>query len=324
TCGKLHTQHHYFSRFDDAWRAEFGDDVELPRWADLLRSRIAIFDLEFDAILSAMYTLSVSAEGDCYLCVPPDLGIAAAALGASEFGTLPGTAPAEALHTFTLDSGASRCFFRDSTTLTPLPCFDDLCPPVNSLPVADPGVSPVAPPSDESVELSGPYRELVGCLMYLMTCTRPDLAYPLSLLARYVAPATQRSSQGYTFSRGSSSLSLRSTRSSSVLSSKCEAEIYARAMAPQELRWLTYLLTDLGEQPRLPPLLYVDNKAMIALCQEHRLEHRTKHIALRYFLARELQLRGQLRLVTWPLGPTLLIYSQRHFRLVIISASLLF
>ncbi|CAI7814889.1 unnamed protein product [Closterium sp. NIES-54] len=45
-----------------------------------------------------------------------------------------------------------------------------------------------APPSDESVELSGPYRELVGCLMYLMTCTRPDLAYPLSLLARYVAP----------------------------------------------------------------------------------------------------------------------------------------
>ncbi|CAI7821873.1 unnamed protein product [Closterium sp. NIES-54] len=47
--------------------------------------------------------------------------IAAAALGASGFGTPPSTAPAEALHTFTLVSGASRCFFRDSTTLTPLP-----------------------------------------------------------------------------------------------------------------------------------------------------------------------------------------------------------
>ncbi|CAI7751966.1 unnamed protein product [Closterium sp. NIES-54] len=45
-----------------------------------------------------------------------------------------------------------------------------------------------APPSDESIESSGPYPELVGCLMYLMTCTRPDLAYPLSLLARCVAP----------------------------------------------------------------------------------------------------------------------------------------
>ncbi|CAI7744788.1 unnamed protein product, partial [Closterium sp. NIES-53] len=190
-------------------------------------------------------------------------------------------------------------------------------------------------PSDESIESSGPYPELVGCLMYLMTCTRPDLAYPLSILARYVAPgrhrpehmaaaksawraesvstwllrylcsmsgmglvlggrspvvltghadaswaddqATQRSSQGYTFSLGSSSVSWRATRSSSVLGSSCEAEIYAGAMAAQELRWLTYLLTDLGEPPRSPPVLI-------------------KHIALRYFLARELQQRGQLRL----------------------------
>ncbi|CAI7880509.1 unnamed protein product [Closterium sp. NIES-54] len=171
-----------------------------------------------------------------------------------------------------------------------------------------------APPLDESVEPSGPYPELVGCLMYLMTCTRPDLMYPLSLLARYVAPgrhrkvhwdaakrvlrylcstsgmglvlggrgpvvlighanaswvddsATQRSSQGYTFSLGSGSVSWRSIRSSSVLSSSCESEIYAGAMAAQELRKLTYLSTDLGEQPRSPPVLYVDNKAMIALC----------------------------------------------------------
>ncbi|CAI7893893.1 unnamed protein product [Closterium sp. NIES-54] len=67
-----------------------------------------------------MYALSLSAEGDGCWCVLPDPGIAAAALGASASGTPPGTAPAEALHTFTLDSGASRCFFRDSTTLTPL------------------------------------------------------------------------------------------------------------------------------------------------------------------------------------------------------------
>ncbi|CAI7732070.1 unnamed protein product [Closterium sp. NIES-54] len=191
------------------------------------------------------------------------------------------------------------------------------------------GHSLSAPPSDDSIEPSGPYPELVACLMYLMTCSRPALAYPLSILARYVAPgrhrtehweaakrvlrylcstsgmglvlggqgpvvlsghveaswvddlATQRSSQGYTFSLGSGSVSWRSTCSSCVLSSSCEAEICAWAMAAQELRWLTYLLTDLGEWPRSPPVLYVDNKAMIAVCQEHR----TKHITLRYFLA---------------------------------------
>ncbi|CAI7833180.1 unnamed protein product, partial [Closterium sp. NIES-53] len=54
------------------------------------------------------------------------------------------------------------------------------------------GHSLSAPPSDESVEPSGPYIELVGCLMYVMTCTRPDLAYPLGLLARYVAPGRHR------------------------------------------------------------------------------------------------------------------------------------
>ncbi|CAI7880259.1 unnamed protein product, partial [Closterium sp. NIES-54] len=206
------------------------------------------------------------------------------------------------------------------------------------------GHSLSAPPSDDSVEPSGLHPELGGCLMYLMTCTRHDLVYPLSLLARYVAPdrhrkvhrdaakrvvhylcsilgmglvlggrgsvvltghsdaswaddqATQRSSQGYTFTIGSDSVSWRSTRSSSVLGSSCEAEIYAGAMAAQELRWLTYLLTDLGERPCSPPVLYVDNKAMLALCREQRLEHRTKHIALRYFFARELQQRRQLRL----------------------------
>ncbi|CAI7890106.1 unnamed protein product [Closterium sp. NIES-54] len=174
------------------------------------------------------------------------------------------------------------------------------------------GHSLSARPLDESVEPSGLYPELVSCLMYMMTCTQPDLATsgmglvlggrgPVVLTRHADASwvddsAMQRSSQGYTFSLGSGSVSWRSTRSSSVLNSSCEAEIYAGAMAAQELRWLTYLLTDLGEQPRSPPVLYVDNKAMIALCQEHRLEHQTKHITLRYFLAQELQQRGQLRL----------------------------
>ncbi|CAI7770822.1 unnamed protein product [Closterium sp. NIES-54] len=98
-----------------------------------------------------------------------------------------------------------------------------------------------APLSDESIDPSGPYPELVGCLI-------------------------------------------------------CEAEIYAEAMAAQELRWLNYLLSDLGERPHSHPVLYVDNKAMLALCHEQRLEHMTKHIALRYFLARELKQCGQLRL----------------------------
>ncbi|CAI7776829.1 unnamed protein product [Closterium sp. NIES-54] len=378
TCGRLHTQHRSFSRLDDAWRAEFGDDVELPRWADLLKSRIATFDLDFDAILSAMYALSVSAKGTQWSLQRPVYGLRQ--VPREWHDTLRTTLVALRFAPATTDPSL---FLRTDTSLPPfyvLVYVDDLvfdtadtkaqtlvkselqkrhtCTDLGELrsylglqitrdrarrtinptqshmvhqvlqrfgfQFSSPQPTPLstshslsAPPLDESIEPSGSYPELVGCLMYLMTCTRPDLAYPLSLLARYVAPgthrkvhldvakrvlrhlcstsgmglvlggrgpvvltghadalwvddsATQQSSQGYTFSLGSGSVSWRSTHSSSVLNSSCEAEIYAGAMAAQELRWLTYLLTDLGEQPRLPLVLYVDNKAMIALCQEH-------------------------------------------------------
>ncbi|CAI7829709.1 unnamed protein product [Closterium sp. NIES-53] len=134
-CGLPHTTQRCFGRLTDAWRTQFPDVVELPRWHDLLLQNVPIFDLYFDAILAAMYALADSAEGDCYLSVPPDPGIAAAALGASASAalgagasaapcagafSLSGTAPTESLHTVTLVSGASRSFFRHSTTLTPL------------------------------------------------------------------------------------------------------------------------------------------------------------------------------------------------------------
>ncbi|CAI5968014.1 unnamed protein product, partial [Closterium sp. NIES-65] len=98
-------------------------------------SGVAIFDLDYDAILAPMSVVSTSDERDCYLCVPPDPGIEAAALGtgtAAALGASASAAPgasesalsrttsAQALHTFTLDSGASLSFFRDRITLTPL------------------------------------------------------------------------------------------------------------------------------------------------------------------------------------------------------------
>ncbi|CAI7756400.1 unnamed protein product [Closterium sp. NIES-53] len=127
-----------------------------------------------------------------------------------------------------------------------------------SLPQSTPlptGHSLSAPPLDESVEPSGPYPELVGCLitsgMGLVLVGWGPVVLTGHADASWVDDlATQRSSS-------------------------CEAEIYAGALVAQELRWLTYLLTDLGEPPRSPPIL-------------------TKHIALRYFLARELLQRSHL------------------------------
>ncbi|CAI7879739.1 unnamed protein product [Closterium sp. NIES-53] len=205
---------------------------------------------------------------------------------------------------FAPSSADPSLFLRTYTTLLPFYVLVYRFGFQFSSPLSTPlstGHSLSAPPLDESVEPSGPYPELVGCLitsgMGLVLRGQGSVVLTGQSDASWADnQATQRSSQGYTFSLGSGSVSWMSTRSSSVLGSSCEAEIYAGAMAAQELRWLTYLLTDLGERPRSPPVLYVDNKAMLALCHEQRLEHSMRHIAFRYFLARELLQRRQLRL----------------------------
>ncbi|CAI7783649.1 unnamed protein product [Closterium sp. NIES-53] len=108
-----------------------------------------------------------------------------------------------------------------------------------SLPQSTPlptGHSLSAPPSDESVEPSGPYPEHVGCLI--------TLGMGLVLGGRGPVVLTGHADASW------------STRLSSVSSSSCEAVIYAGAMAAQELRWLTYLLINLGERPRSALVLF--------------------------------------------------------------------
>ncbi|CAI7877129.1 unnamed protein product [Closterium sp. NIES-53] len=82
-----------------------------------------------------MYAVTYSEETEGYPCFQPDPGIGTAAPGACESAALgarasalsgtgetalSGTASSSSSLTFTLDSGASRSFFRDRTTLTPL------------------------------------------------------------------------------------------------------------------------------------------------------------------------------------------------------------
>ncbi|CAI7859622.1 unnamed protein product, partial [Closterium sp. NIES-54] len=209
TCGKPHTQHRCFSRLDGARRAEFGDEAERLHWAELLRSGVAIFDLDYHTILAAIYALYVRTEGDCYLCVPSDSGIEAAALCASD-SSLPGTAPAEALHTFTLDSCASHCIFCNSTTITPLSA---------SVPVrlADPSGGPVLARSslsshvwrtaalqDAMVTTTTPGGQRVsictctptGCHLTTFTRRPGSSLYTLATTPPQVAASTQVSASG--------------------------------------------------------------------------------------------------------------------------------
>ncbi|GJP78351.1 hypothetical protein CLOP_g8666, partial [Closterium sp. NIES-67] len=211
-------------------------------------------------------------------------------------------------------------------------------PQVTPLPVGH-HLTPLTSPSSSS----HPYAELIGSLMYAMVSTRPDLAYPISVLARFVGTgkhdaahwqAAKRvlrylqgtkdyvltlggpspplltgysdsswadsrpdrcSSQGYGFSLGSGLISWRSTRSSSIALSSCEAELYAATMAAQEVRWLTFLLEELGA-PQRCPTIWCDNASTIHLTKDAVFHGRSKHIELRHYFIRELVQGDHLQL----------------------------
>ncbi|CAI7731091.1 unnamed protein product [Closterium sp. NIES-54] len=134
----------------------------------------------------------------------------------------------------------------------------------SSPPPLSPSVLPSPPESALTASLSTPVID------YYRTCrlfaSTRCLDYATSLVA---APPTSPLAVGG-----------ESTRSSSVSTSTAEAEIYIGAMAAQELRWLTFFLTYLGERPSSAPTLFIDNKATILLCREPHLESRVKHISV--------------------------------------------
>ncbi|CAI7741013.1 unnamed protein product [Closterium sp. NIES-53] len=150
-----------------------------------------------------------------------------------------------------------------------------------------------APPSNESVEPSGPYLDLMGCLMYVMTCKRPDLAYTLSLLAHYVAPDGHRKVHWDAAKR--------------VLCYLCSTSGMGLVLGGQGSVVLTghsdaSWADDQGTlRSKLGYTFNLGSRAMLADLPSGRLGGAASfssgsHIALRYSLARELQQRGQLRL----------------------------
>ncbi|CAI7757037.1 unnamed protein product, partial [Closterium sp. NIES-54] len=270
TCrGPDHSTSHCYRCLNDLHRDRFRPHAITQHWPACLRQRTAAPVEPFSA---ARVETCVSSIGVCIdsnpgvsegLCV----GAAATTIIAPAFVAGSGATSQTAQLSFTLDSRASSCFFHECTGLTPLrtPVTVTLADPsvglshmvekilmrfrflfskvqLTPLPV-DHGLT--TPPSDERFESSGPYLELVGCLMYLMTCTRPDLAYPLSVLARFVAPGRHRPSHWYVAKR--------------VANSSFEAEVYAAAMAAQKLRLQSFLLIDLGERPRSPSVFFADS-----------------------------------------------------------------
>ena len=160
------------------------------------------------------------------------------------------------------------------------------------------------------------YREIVGSLIYLMTCTRPDLCYVVTYLSqhlskplkthygmakqvlrylkgtpcrplRFIMSSDRRSISGYAFKlcNESSLISWKTRKQSIVAMSTCEAEYVTLATATQA-KFLRQLLADLMCLPYKSVCMYVDSQGAIALANNPVHHKRSKHIDVKYHYVR--------------------------------------
>ena len=87
-----------------------------------------------------------------------------------------------------------------------------------------------------------------------------------------------------------------SYRQKMVTKDSTEAELVALSDAVSEILWMRHLLLAQGYNIG-PTTLYQDNQAVIDLMRsERRTKQRTKHLNVRYFHARDLELSGQIKI----------------------------
>ncbi|KAL8105746.1 hypothetical protein AgCh_029515 [Apium graveolens] len=110
-----------------------------------------------------------------------------------------------------------------------------------------------------------PYASAIGSIMYAVLCTRPDVAYSISVTSRYQ-------------------------------SNPAEAEYIAASEDAKEAVWMRKFVSELGVVPSVeePIVLYYDNNAAIAQAKEPRSHRNSKHVLRRFHLIREIVERGDV------------------------------
>ena len=94
-------------------------------------------------------------------------------------------------------------------------------------------------------------------------------------------------------------MSWKSSKRSTVVDSAIEAEYIAASDAAEEAFWISKFINELGVVPTIsnPIDLFCDNSDAIAQTKEPRSHQRTNHILKRFHLIREINDRGDTKIM---------------------------
>nr|GEW11841.1 zinc finger, CCHC-type [Tanacetum cinerariifolium] len=152
------------------------------------------------------------------------------------------------------------------------------------------------------------YFGLIGCLMYAMTCTRPDIAFVVGKLSRLKYTGYPSVLEGYTdaswisntkensstsswvFLLGGGAISLAFKKQTYITGSTMKYEFVALAAAGKEAEWLKNLLLEilLWSKPITPISIRCDSAATLAKAYSQMYNGKSRHLGARHSMIREL------------------------------------
>ncbi|GJU90938.1 retrovirus-related pol polyprotein from transposon TNT 1-94 [Tanacetum coccineum] len=141
------------------------------------------------------------------------------------------------------------------------------------------------------------YSRIIGMLMYLMTSTRPDLAYAISRLIRHPAVIEgysdanwisdikdSRSTSGYVFTLGGAAISWKSSKQTVIAKSTMESEFITLDNCEEEAEWLRQFVEDIPRWPK--PVtsisIHCDSQSAIDRAQSTMYNGKSRHIRRRH------------------------------------------
>uniref|UniRef100_A0AAV1TFP7 Polyprotein n=1 Tax=Peronospora matthiolae TaxID=2874970 RepID=A0AAV1TFP7_9STRA len=180
--------------------------------------------------------------------------------------------------------------------------------------------------SNATSKIDVPFIEAVRALMHLTTATRPDIAYAVSFVSRFMKNPQEehwpraridfrgssdadwagdltdrKSTSGYVFMLLGAPVSWGSKKHPSVLLSTSEAEYIALSLAVQEGKWIHRLLCEImaaanEDGPEL--MIREDNQSCFKTTKNPVNHGRAKHIDIQYHHIRDEVKRGEVQLET--------------------------
>ncbi|GJR59821.1 zinc finger, CCHC-type containing protein [Tanacetum coccineum] len=157
------------------------------------------------------------------------------------------------------------------------------------------------------------YSRVIGCLMYAMTCIRPDIAFAVGKLSRYTSNSNTQHWQAIQrvlkYLKKTMDYKLTYTGYPSVLegytdaswisnsednSSTMESKFMALAAADKEAEWLRNLILEipLWSKPIAPILIRCDSAATLARAYSQLYNEKSRHLGVRHSMIRELITNG--------------------------------